>query len=67
MAYSNNEIVGRIAAIVNWNEVNNQQKKKVRFGWFDVIDDIEVTKVLLEKVIELGKKNNLEHIEGPLG
>jgi hypothetical protein len=28
----------------------------VRFGWFDVIDDIEVTKVLIEKVIELGKK-----------
>jgi hypothetical protein len=24
-------------------------KKKVRFGWFDVIDDIEVTKALLEK------------------
>ncbi len=67
LAFKNNEIVGRIAAIINWNEVNNQQKKKVRFGWFDVIDDIEVTKVLLEKVIELGKKNNLEHIEGPMG
>jgi hypothetical protein len=24
-------------------------KKEVRFGWFDVIDDIEVTKALLEK------------------
>jgi hypothetical protein len=36
-------------------EVNNQQKKKVRFGWFDVIDDIEVTKALLKKN-ELGKK-----------
>ena len=35
----------------------------VYFGWFDVIDDIEVTKVLIEKVIELGKKNNLEHID----
>ena len=49
LAYKNNEIVGRIAAIINWNEVNNQHKKKVRFGWFDVIDDIEVTKALLEK------------------
>ena len=67
LAYKNNEIVGRIAAIINWNEVNNQKKKKVRFGWFDVIDDIEVTKALLEKVTELGKKNNLEHIEGPMG
>jgi hypothetical protein len=37
LAYRNNEIVGRISAIVNWGEVNDQQKKKVRFGWFDVL------------------------------
>ncbi len=67
LAYKNNEIVGRIAAIINWGEVNDQHKKKVRFGWFDVIDDIEVTKTLLEKVYELGRKNNLEHTEGPMG
>ncbi|MGZ9733912.1 GTP cyclohydrolase [Flavobacterium sp. GNP002] len=67
IAYKNNEIVGRIAAIINWSEVNDQQKKKVRFGWFDVIDDIEVTKALLEKAYELGRKNNLEHVEGPMG
>ncbi len=67
LAYRDNKIVGRIAAIINWSEVNDQQKSKVRFGWFDVIDDIEVTKALLEKVQELGKKNNLDHIEGPMG
>jgi hypothetical protein len=67
LAYKNNEIVGRIAAIINWGEVNNQNKRKVRFGWFDVIDDIEVTKALLEKVYELGRKNNLDHVEGPMG
>lgn len=67
VALRNNEIVGRIAAIINWDEVNGQQKKKVRFGWFDVIDTIEVTKALLEKVYELGRKNNLEYVEGPMG
>ena len=67
LAYKDNIVVGRIAAIVNWDEVNNQQKKKVRFGWWDVIDDIEVTKTLLGKVYELGKKNNLEYVEGPMG
>ncbi|MBB1193422.1 GTP cyclohydrolase [Flavobacterium sp. SOK18b] len=67
VAKKNNEIVGRITAIINWSEVKNQQKLKVRFGWFDVIDDIEVTKALLEKVYELGKKNNLDHAEGPMG
>ena len=67
LAYKGKTIVGRIAVIINWNEVNNQQKKKVRFGWWDVIDDIEVTKALLEKVYEIGRKNNLEYVEGPIG
>lgn len=67
IAYKNNKIAGRITAIINWGEVNNQHKRKVRFGWFDVIDDIEVTKALLQKVYELGKQNNLDHMEGPMG
>ncbi len=67
LAYKNNKIVGRIAAIINWDEVNNQQKSKVRFGWWDVIDDIEVTRSLLEKVHEFGKKHQLEFVEGPMG
>ena len=67
IAYKEEKIVGRIAAIINWSEVNDQQKKKVRFGWWDVIDDIEVTKALLEKVYALGKAHNLEYVEGPMG
>jgi len=67
LAYQNEKVVGRIAAIINWDEVNKQQKKKVRFGWWDVIDDVEVTKALLDKVYELGKKNNLQYVEGPMG
>jgi len=67
LAYKNNTIVGRIAAIINWDEVNNQGKKKVRFGWWDVIDDLEVTKALLTKVYEFGQQNKLEYAEGPMG
>ena len=67
LAYKDNRIVGRIAAIINWDEVNSQEKSKVRFGWWDVIDDIEVTQALLDKVYELGKNNNLEYVEGPMG
>jgi len=67
LAYKDSKIVGRMAAIINWDEVRVQQKKKVRFGWWDVIDDLEVTKALLEKVYELGKKNGLEYVEGPMG
>ncbi len=46
LAYKNNEIVGRVAAIINWLEVKNQNLKKMRFGWFDFIDDLEVSKAL---------------------
>ena len=67
LAYINGKIVGRIAALINWIEVNEIKKKKVRFGWFDFVDDKNVSKALLEKVIEIGKKNNLELIEGPVG
>lgn len=67
LAYQDNIIVGRIAAIVNWTEVNDQKVKKMRFGWFDTIDDIEVSKVLLDKVSEIGKSHDLEYVEGPVG
>ncbi len=67
LAYKNNTIVGRIVAIINWTEVNQQGLKKMRFGWYDVIDDVEVSKALLEKVYEIGKQNQLEFIEGPVG
>ena len=67
LAYKNNKIVGRIAAIVNWVEVKEQNKNKVRFGWYDVIDDIEVSKKLIDAVIEFGKKRKLSFIEGPVG
>jgi hypothetical protein len=40
------------------------KKSKTRFGWFDVIDDIEVTKHYW-KSIRTRTKNNLDHVEGP--
>ena len=67
IAFKNGEIVGRVAAIINWLEVEKQQLKKMRFGWFDFIDDIEISKVLLNKVKEIGLNNNLAFMEGPVG
>ena len=60
-------IVGRIAAIVNWVEIKDQKKNKLRFGWYDTIDDLDVSKKLIEKVLEFGKERKLEFIEGPVG
>lgn len=67
LAYKNGEIVGRIATIVNWKEVREQKKTKARFGWFDFIDDKEVSKALIDKAKEFGKSLGLESLEGPVG
>ena len=67
LAYRDNKIVGKIAVIINWQEVKLQKKSKARFGWFDFIDDIEVSKALLEKAYEFGREHSLEHVEGPMG
>ena len=67
VAIENNVIVGRVCAIVNWTEVNHQKIKKMRFGWFDFIDDIEVSKALLNTVEKIGKEHQLSYMEGPIG
>ncbi|MCL6273532.1 GTP cyclohydrolase [Muricauda sp. 2012CJ35-5] len=67
LAYKNNQIVGRVAAIINWLEVKEQKLLKMRFGWFDFVDELEVSKALLDKVAEIGKKHQLDYMEGPVG
>lgn len=67
LAFDGDKLVGRVAAILNHLEVNQQKVKKMRFGWFDFIDDPSVSKALLDKVAEIGNQNNLEYMEGPVG
>ena len=67
LAYRGSKVVGRIAAIINWIEVNTQNTRKMRFGWFDFINDLEVSRALLAKVTEIGKQQNLAFMEGPVG
>jgi len=67
LAFKDEVIVGRIAVMINWIEVKKLKKKKVRFGWFDVIDDINVTKALMDKVHAIGLENGMEFLEGPVG
>ena len=67
MAYKDGQVVGRVAAIINDIEVNKLKIKKLRFGWLDMIDDIEVTKALIAKLEEVGRENGLEFMEGPMG
>ncbi|MEH6680049.1 MAG: GTP cyclohydrolase [Sediminicola sp.] len=67
LAYKDGALVGRVAAIVNHIEIEQQKIKKMRFGWFDFIDDLSVSEALLNKVAEIGKQHKLEFMEGPVG
>jgi hypothetical protein len=58
--------VGRIAGIIN-HTANEKWGKKVRFGWIDFIEDIEVAKALLDAVEAWGRQHGMESIQGPLG
>ena len=67
LAYKNKKLVGRVAVILNWKEIKEDNDKKIRFGWFDFIDDKTVSEALLNKVKEVALQERLEYIEGPMG
>ena len=67
VALKDSKIVGRIASILNYTEINQQKVLKIRFGWFDFIDDYKVSEALLAKVEEIGKIHKLKYMEGPMG
>lgn len=67
LAYKDGECVGRVAAIVNFKANEQWNHKEVRFGWFDFVDDAEVSAALMEKVYEFGREYGMESVVGPLG
>ena len=67
LAYKEGKLVGRVAAIINRRANETWKKNEVRFGWIDFIDDLEVSKALLDQVEAWGKERNMEAMVGPLG
>lgn len=67
LAYREGKIVGRVAAIINHRANEQWNKKTVRFGWIDFIDDQEVSRALIETVKQWGRERGMDTIEGPLG
>ena len=67
LAYKDNKVVGRVAAIINNRANQTWNKKEVRFGWIDFIDDEEVSSALLKAVEDWGKQKGMDTITGPLG
>lgn len=67
LALKEGKVVGRVAAIINHKANEKWEKKDVRFGWIDFIDDIEVSNALLKAVEDYGKEKGMTSIVGPLG
>lgn len=67
IAYKDGKAVGRVAAIINHKANERWDRKDVRFGWIDFIDDMEVSGALLKTVEDWGRERGMNQIVGPLG
>ncbi len=65
LVYNNNEVVGRIAAIINENH-NKTHKDKVGFiGFFDCINNQDVANLLFDNAAQWLKVQGMDTIRGP--
>ncbi len=67
LAYRDDKIVGRIAALINHRANEHWNYRHVRFGWMDFIDDEEVSRALLDAVKAWGKERGMTAMNGPVG
>ena len=67
LAYKDDVIAGRIAAIINPVANDTWNQKYARFGWVDFIDDEVVSRSLFEAAEKWAKSKGMAAIHGPLG
>ena len=67
VTYRGNVPVGRIVGIVNRKANECWKNKNVRFSMIEFIDDIEVSRSLIEAVSKWGRANGMDTLQGPLG
>jgi len=66
IAYKNNKAVGRISCIINHRHNKIHNEKTAFFGFFDCINDKEVSDTLLNKAKEYALENGQETLRGPM-
>ena len=67
VAYRNDIPVGRIVGIVNRKANERWQQRVVRFGLIEFIDDLNVSRALLEAVEQWGLALGMDTLQGPMG
>lgn len=66
MVMDGGKVVGRICGMINPRYNERYGKKRVRFGWFDTIDDLEVARLLIGTAEAWARENGMDEIHGPL-
>jgi GNAT superfamily N-acetyltransferase len=67
VAEANGKVVGRIALLHNRRYCQAIGKEVGFFGFFEVVEDIDVARALLETCIAWGKANGFKSLSGPKG
>lgn len=65
LAFKNGELVGRIAAITNENHNKFHEDNLGFFGFFESIDDLQVSQALFDKVDQWLKEKGKDGVLGP--
>lgn len=58
--------VGRICCMINSRYNERYNTRRARFGWFDLINDIEVARLLVGTAEAWAKEKGMDEIHGPL-
>lgn len=67
LAYRDDEVVGRIGAILSHASNEKWGTKRMRFSQVDFIDDMEVSKALFDTVEAWAREKGMDEMHGPLG
>ncbi|MGM0432045.1 MAG: N-acetyltransferase [Spirochaetota bacterium] len=67
LAREDGKVVGRIAGLINHNINKAEGSQTVRFTRFDVIDNLEVSRQLIEAVAQWGQNKGMDKLIGPMG
>ncbi len=67
LALRGDEVVGRVACIINHKANKRWETNNARFGWIDFIDDPEVSEALISTAEEWGRQKGCDKLVGPLG
>lgn len=67
LAYRDGKVVGRVACLINHKANRTWNTRNARFGWIDFIDDLEVSRALLDTAEAWAREYQCDKLIGPMG